>query len=96
MRVIKTIAAIVTLPVVGALSIIQLMIDLIVKISSVIAAPFITICIGLLVFCLFKREIGNTLIMAGIIAAVVLLYTSASAVYALIESVKRGIRYMTS
>lgn len=96
MRVIKTIAAIVTLPVVGALSIIQLMIDLIVKISSVIVAPFITICIGLLVFCLFKREIGNTLIMAGIIAAVVLLYTSAGAVYALIESVKRGIRYMTS
>ena len=96
MRVIKTIAAIVTLPVVGALSIIQLMMDLIVNISSVIAAPFIAICIGLLVFCLFKREIGNTLIMAGIIAAVVLLYTSAGAVYALIESLKRGIRWITS
>ena len=96
MKALKIIAAVIALPVVAALSIIQLLMDLLVNISSVVAAPFITVCIGLLIFCLFKKEMVNMLIMAGISAAVVFLYTAAGAVYALIDSLKRRIRRMTS
>ena len=46
--------------------------------------------------CIVRGEMRNTLIMAGVIAAVVLFFTAAGSVYALISSIKRRIRRMTT
>mgnify|MGYP004462006669 FL=1 len=96
MRLINLFVSMITLPVVALLSVIQLILDAAVYLSSIIAAPFIAIGGLLLICCIVRGEMRNTLIMAGVIAAVVLFFTAAGSVYALISSIKRRIRRMTT
>lgn len=96
MRLIKLFVLVITLPVVALLSVMQLILDAAVYLSSIIMAPFIAIGGLLLICCIVRGEMRNTLIMVGVIAAVVLLFTAAGSVYALISSIKRRIRRMTT